>query len=69
MKKFEEFHESNVMGIKTSDKSLWWTQRRIVNKMMDDFVRELEKQVNTVRVQIEFTLNLLPNPLDRRCAA
>jgi len=37
---------SNVEGMRTREKSLWWTQRRNANNLLENFVKDLEKQVS-----------------------
>ncbi|XP_076824046.1 uncharacterized protein LOC143470062 isoform X2 [Clavelina lepadiformis] len=37
--------ECNVNGMKTTDKSLWWTQRRKTNSAMDDFIGNLDAKM------------------------
>ena len=41
-KKFEEFSMSNVDGMKTEEKSLWWTHRRNSNQLLEDFIKDLD---------------------------
>ena len=43
--KFQFFLNYNIKGLKATEKSLWWTQRRNASKLLKEFIQELEKKV------------------------
>ena len=42
---FDQFILNNVEGMKSRDKSVWWTERRNANRTLEEFLKDLEKQV------------------------